>query len=411
MNHELKEAIAKRQALAADLKSIFDEAGPDRDFNLVKSVPGGSEAVLTVVQAKHAELDELAPKISKMQAIEKAADLAAEFGDPGETVDDPAPGRAVKSLGRAFVESEAYKSRQGSNGPTSVLDMDIRNALFERGAGWAPESTRTGYVDLSPEPRLSVVDFVPQIPTGQSSIKFMRETTFTDAAIVEKAEGAAYGEAALALTEISKPVEKIPAWLPVTDEQLEDEPQAEAYVNSRLVYMVRKRLNTQILQGSGVTPLLEGTENVVGIQTQALGVDSIPDALYKLFVKIQDDTDGATSGGDGDPSAVFIRPTDWQDVALMQTTEGVYIWGHPSQSGPRTIWGVPVVTTNAVSSGSAVTGDYLQHSYLAVKRGIEVKMTNSHASMFIEGEQAIRADIRVCMVHLRPSAFGELTGL
>jgi HK97 family phage major capsid protein len=405
----LTEAKAKRQALAADLKSIFDEAGPDRDMSLVKSVPGDSDAVVAVIQEKNAALEGLAGEIKKLEAIDLASKAAEQYGDLAEGEDSPDAPRKRQSLGQAFIASGAYTNRAAKT--TAHLDLDIRNELFERTDGWDPESLRTGHVDLSPEPRLSVLDFVPQIPTTQSAVKFMRETTFDDSAVAEKSEGGTYGEADLDLTEVSLPVEKIPVWLPITDEQLEDVPQAEAYVNSRLVYMARKRLNTQILQGDGSTPNLEGTENVSNIQTQALGADPIPDALYKLFVKIQDDTDGATSGGDADPSAVFIRPSAWQDVALLRTADGIYIWGHPSQTGPRTIWGVPVVTTNAVSSGSAVTGDYAAHSYLAVKRGIDVQVTNSHSTFFIEGKQAIRADMRVCMVHLRPSAFGELTGL
>ena len=48
---------------------------------------------------------------------------------------------------------------------------------------------------------------------------------------------------------------------------------------------------------------------------------------------------------------------------------------------------------------------------LFMRRGMDVQVTNSHASFFITGKQAIRADIRAVMVHFRPKAFGTVTGL
>jgi HK97 family phage major capsid protein len=231
----------------------------------------------------------------------------------------------------------------------------------------------------------------------------MEETTFTNNA-AEAAEGGTYGEAALVLTERSDEVEKIAVWLPVTDEQLEDEEGAAAYIDQRLGLMIRQRLDSQVILGNGTTPNLKGTNAVSGIQTQALGADSIPDAVYKLFTSIESD-------GFANPSVLFIRPAHWQTVRLLKTADGQYIWGHPSMAGPEQIWGVPVVKTTVLTSTEAFAGDYTNYSNLYVKRGVDVQITNSHASDFINGKQAIRADLRVAMVHYRPKAFGEITGL
>jgi HK97 family phage major capsid protein len=85
----------------------------------------------------------------------------------------------------------------------------------------------------------------------------MEETTFTNSA-AETAEGGTYPESALALTERSTPVQKITTFIPVTDEQLEDVPQIQGYLNNRLPFMVRQRLDLQILTGNGTTPNLRG---------------------------------------------------------------------------------------------------------------------------------------------------------
>ncbi len=173
----------------------------------------------------------------------------------------------------------------------------------------------------------------------------MEETTFGNAA-VEKAEAAVYPEATLALTEKSQSVQKIAVFLPVTDEQLEDEEQAEGYVNDRLAFMLQQRLDLQVLRGDGSAPNLLGTNNVTGIQTQAKGTDPTPDAFYKLFRKIRSD-------GFAEPSVVFVHPNDWESIRLLRTADGVYIWGSPSEPGTERIWGVRVVQTTAAAQNAA----------------------------------------------------------
>lgn len=406
----LVEAQKKLDAKRAEVASAWAEAGDDYNMDKVKSLHGDSQAKVEWFRARHEEIDALKDKVEELKVKKRNAEIAVEDPERVEAGDGAGePQRKSKSLGRAFVESAAFTGFSAGQGPTAALDIDIRNTLFETTAGWAPEATRTGYVDLSPERRATVVDFVPQVPTTQSSEVFMRETTFDDSNVAEKAEGTTFGEAALALTQVSLPNQKIPVWLPITDEQLEDVDKAEAYVDGRLRLMIRKRLDRQMVAGDGIAPNLEGTENVSGIQTQAKGADPLLDALKKLIDKISDDNDN--SGGDADPSVIFIRQAKWQAVELLRTSEGTYIWGDPSRGGPNRAWGVPVVPTNAVTATKAVAGDYQTHSYLAVKRGIDVQISNSHSDFFINGKLAVRGDIRVCMVHLRPSGFGVVTGL
>jgi len=231
----------------------------------------------------------------------------------------------------------------------------------------------------------------------------MEETTFTNSA-AETAEGGTYPESALALTERTVPVEKVSTWLPVTDEQFEDEPRARAYVENRLPHMVRQRLDSQVLVGNGTTPNLLGTESVSGINSQALGGDPIPDAIYKALRAIRET-------GFAEPTVVFIRPVKWEAVRLLKTADGVYIWGHPAQPGPMTIWGVPVVETTACTATKAVMGDYQTYAELTVRRGLDIQVSNSHGTQFVEGKLAVRCDVRVAMITYRPSAFSVVTGL
>jgi HK97 family phage major capsid protein len=398
---KLNEAQERLTAKQNELAGIFKEAGPDLDMSKVKSL-GDSADVVDHIRNLNAELDELGKSVKDLTAVRDAAVRTEGFEAPAVEKGDEAGESRRKSFGRMFVESEAFKMKAGGQGPQSHIDMDVK-ALFETTAGWAPESTRSGLVVLDAQREVQVTDLLPQVPTSQSAYKYMEETTFTNGA-VEKAEGTAYGEAALALTERSVPVEKVTVWLPVTDEQLEDESGAEAYINARLPFMLRQRLDAQILTGTGVTPLLLGINEKPSINTQAKGADPVPDAIHKGITK-------ARVTGRARPNAVVFHDNDWQDVRLLRTTDGIYIWGNPADAGPERIWGLQVVKSDAQTEHTAIVGDFANYSLLAIRRGIDVQVSNSHASYFVEGKQAIRADIRVAVVWTRPEAFTEVTGI
>lgn len=309
------------------------------------------------------------------------------------------------SIGRQFTVSDAFKGyRRGQGvGPMAHLpDADLKT-LLSTTAGWAPETTRTGrFIDLATRP-LAVVDVIPQTETTQNAVVYMEETTFTNAA-TEIAEGGTYPEATLALTERTAPVRKIAVFLPVTDEAFEDEPRARSYVDNRLGFMVRQRLDSQVLIGSGISPNLTGVLNVVGIQTQAKGADPTPDAVYKAMTLIM-------ANAFADPDTFITHPLDWQDIRLLRTADGIYIWGSPADPGPARIWGLPVVVTTAITQNTGLVGAFGQYSELAVRRGVDIQVSNSHGTFFIEGKLAVRADLRAAFIVYRPAAFAAVTGI
>src|SRR3990172_3730712 len=106
-----------------------------------------------------------------------------------------------------------------------------------------------------------------------AAVVYMEETTFTNAG-AERAESAAYAESTLILTQRTNTVRSVGTSLPVSDEQLADVVGVRAYLDSRLGFMVRQRLDSQILVGDGIAPNLLGTLRGSGIHTQAKGADS-----------------------------------------------------------------------------------------------------------------------------------------
>jgi len=389
---DLEGRYAQRQAALA---TLFEEAGPELDFEKIKSISGDSTAKVEHIRALNKELDDLGSQIAEKREMLEIAGRLSRGNSEGQsserTVDE-------KSFGELFVDSPAFKSK----GAGAHLDIDVKT-LMETGAGWEPESTRSGLVVPYATRPIQVSQLIPTVPINQSAYKYMEETTFTPGA-AEKAEGAEYGEATFVLTERSKVVEKVTAWLPITDEQLEDVPGVRAYVEQRLRFALQQRFDTAIITGTGVSPALQGLEKLVGIGTQAKGSDSDPAAVYKAIMKCR-------VTGRAVPNVVIFDSMHWQNIRLLTTDDGVYIFGSPTEPGPERIWGLPVVLCDALVDSDAIVGDFPGFSLCGLRRGIDVQITNAHSDYFIKGKQAIRADFRCVLVWTRPAAFCLVTGL
>lgn len=412
MKEKLKELRGKIKERREKLHGVFEEAGESLDMSKVESLEGDSTAKVGAIRALNEEIDDLAEQLEPLEAeeatIERARREADQYAESlqGHPLPEPHAGGPIRreqaqGLGEMLLASGAAGDLKGRE--VELEAVDLQATLFETGAGWEPEVTRTGrLVDKAVRP-IQIIDLIPGGTTQQTAVKFMEESTFTNTA-AEKAEAEQFPEATLALKEAESPVRKIPVFLPVTDEQIEDVPQAQGYISRRLPFMLRQRLDGQIVNGDGEAPNLEGFLNKEGVQTQEAGADSTPDAIYKGMVKVR--VTGRAMVG-----PVIIHPTDWQGVRLLKTADGIYIWGSPAEAGPARIWGQPVVEADVIAEGTALTGDFANFSELSMKRGITVKISDSHSDFFIKGKQAIRADMRVALVVYRPAAFVAVTGI
>ena len=420
------EALSRKQLLEATderrevLHNIFEEAGEDLDPTKVNviEVKDGVE-LAQQIGARNEELDWLgkrektfeeadAIRMANERERNKPAGADPKNWAPGGNGDRPL--EPQETLGSLFVKSHVYEAAKNKQ-PNIMAELPVPlsqiiprpvNADFLTSAGWAPESLRTGRLVLDAQRQVEVTDVLPAIPTTMAAVVYMEETTFTSAA-AERAEAALYAESTLVYTEQSVTIRSIGTSLPASDEQLADVAGIRAILDSRLIFMVRQRLDSQILVGDGITPNLLGTLNVAGINTQPKGADSVPDAIYKGIK-------AARVTGRAQPNVVIVHPNDWEGVRLLKTADGIYIWGSPSEAGPLRIWGLPVIETTAVTENTTIAGDYARMSALHVRQGVEV-LTGFVNDDFTRGRVTIRAGLRTAVVHYRPEAFTQITGI
>lgn len=432
-NLTLEQAQEKMATRQDELAAVFKEAkADDGTYDYTKAKTLGAEVKNSsdfrdAIKQRNDELDALGKHIETLTEIKSIEDSVAQrekgvrgFPLPGQGGGDHRPDNRgqFKSLGEQVIEAKGFKQWLGSP-RGNHFEMQFERALasdflakaarFETigtkalmttAAGFAPENIRMpGFVEAPTRP-IQFIDILPMNRTGQSSVVYMEETTRTHAA-AETAEGGDFAESAFAFTERNSPVRKITDSIPVTDEQLEDVELIEGYINNRLPFGLRQRLDGQCAVGNGSGSNLRGIFNTVGILTLArTATDNEMDVFYKSTVKVRLE-------GRAIATHHLIHPLDFQKIRLSKTSDGVYLYGSPTEAGPDRLWGLPAVQVEAQGEGAGMTGAFNPaYIELVERRGIDIQVGYID-KQFTQGKRTIRADMRAALPVYRPSAFCE----
>jgi HK97 family phage major capsid protein len=413
------EMSAKQAALNAIFEKHKTDGGYDMPAEVVEDVRSRNEELAALGKSYDAavEVEQIAAKsaerLRELNAVEAPIVVNAKGGDSRES---------YESLGTMFVKRFYDRDRSGrvvnadSVKTASNFGRDIELSKFDLGvelkttmttaAGFAPENLRSGRLQPFAVRALQLFDVFPTIQVGvnNGAYVYMEETTFTNnAAEISENDGTGAPEGALAWTERSVTIRNIPTFIPVTDEQLADVAGIESYLNSRLTYMVRARLESQLIAGDGNAPNVSGLVTQIS-QSQALGADPVFDCVMKGITKCR-------ATGFANPDAILLHPNDWQSIRLTRTTDGQYLMGSPDVVGAERLFGLPVVVSTALTENTGYVGDFTGHSSVVYRKGVEVKVSDSHSDYFIKFKQAVRANVRAALVIFRASAFCKLTGI
>lgn len=418
----IDQVAAEIKEIRPTLQKAFSEAGSTLDMDKVTAFGEGLDTHAKSVRlaAMNVRLSELG---ERKQALEAAEQAKAQLDSLSGWLDQPAGGAPfpVNGNGRkayvpfaelAMKDRSWFEGVRGKSGPALELDIDAKDFLerevktvMSTGAGYAPQAIRSGIVVPAAFQAPAVIDLIPIVRTDQSAYVFMRQTTRTNnaAEIAESTNGSlqSLAESAFAWTEISETIRKIGHFVPVTDEQLEDIAGMEDLIRNDMVSGVRERLSDQILDGNGTAPNIEGFLDAGRDTTDVNTIgDFIADAVDKMIEQVE-------VTGMAQADGIVLHPSDWHGYRRATTADGIYIAGHPSQAVAAMMWGLPVVLTSEIAQGTGLVGAFARYSRLVVKRGVEVQISSEHASYFIQGLKAVKAEMRATLAVLRETAFAK----
>ena len=354
--------------------------------------------------------------------IEKSDELAAKFGEFETNALAKIQGSAeqVKTAGQQAVDSESFKRFMA--GETKSARIDIKNTILgESGSPQNPDRVLVPFDRLPgivPGPFRShtVLDFIPTGTTSSNSMEYTREIPAEESpagfnnAAAERAEGAAKPQSDVLFELVNDPVRTIAHWLKLSRQVLDDAPALESYIDSRLRFGVRQRLESQILAGTGTAPNLAGL-SAAGRHiafTPATGdnqFDSINKAKYEMI------------GRDYSPQAVFLNPADWGAMERLKvsSSDDRYIAGDGAalsylQGGlVPLIWGLQVVPNNNVPQGKFYVVDPSAMT-LFNRQGATVEMFEQDDTNVQSNLVTVRAELRAALCVFTPAgvSYGDL---
>jgi HK97 family phage major capsid protein len=332
---------------------------------------------------------------------------------------------AKASLGESFVKSGEYQALMAS-APNGVFGKDHRvqsrpvgyKALVTGGSDTSGGAFVTNQMmglqvgQLAFQRPLRLRDVVTNLTTTSDTIEYVRMTSQTNNAtpVAESTATADPGtmnaangvkpESALAWAKVTTPVRTIAHWIPLTKRALSDAAQVRSIIDAFLRYGLEEELEDQMVSGDGTGENLEGLSNVSGVQAQAWDTNLLT-TTRKARTKVR-------LVGRSTPNAYLLNPSDLEAIDLLQDNEARYYFGGPQGLGSAgTLWGLPVIETEAVPAGTGYVGDF-RKAVLWDREQASITISDSHANFFIRNMVAILAEMRAAFGIIQPNAFVEI---
>ena len=346
-----------------------------------------------------------------------------------------------KTFGQLFVESEQYgdfkkryggrdgfipDSVKGIQSGTFMADLNakalITGASRTSGGAFIENDRIPGLTDLVGERELTLADLVTRGSTESDTIEYVRITGKTNnAATVPEAtssgQPAAYNaptapellaggykpESGIALAVVSTTVKTLAHWVPITKRAASDAGQIRTLVDEFLRYGLAEKLEDQILAGNGTGQNFQG---ILGS-----GILAVPGTAGTAANDIDDILVGIRTvrvTGRRRPTAIVLNPLDWYSTGFLMAKDvnGNYIIGDPRASIDQLqqLWGLRVVTSEAMTVGTALVGDF-RFGVLWEREGVTLSVTDSHLDFFTRNLLAILAEMRAAFGVLDSDAF------
>lgn len=384
-------------------------------------------------------------EIEKLKGNEQLRQSLAELGDDialnAKTDDDGTRRTAAgfqlpsrqKSVGQQFVESPEYgalvgEARGGQFGAKQRVQSGL--AGFKSLVTGASDTSAGAFVvpdqlglqvglDAFQRP-LRLRQLVTQGTTTSDSVEYVRLTSFTNAAapvaeattaagptapgsagpLVPAVGGGYKPESALAAQKVTAAVKTIAHWMPITKRAVSDAAQVVTLIDAFLRYGLEEELEDQMITGDGTGENFEGLANVSGVQAQAYDTN--------LFTTLRKAKTKVRTVGRSIPNGVLLNPADLETLDLLQDNENRYYFGGPAGGGSaQSVWGMPIVETEAVPTGTAYVGDF-RKCILWDREQATIQMTDSHLDFFVRNLVVILAEMRCAFGVIQPTAFVEV---
>uniref|UniRef100_UPI003CDF86B7 Major head protein n=1 Tax=Xanthomonas phage phiXacJX1 TaxID=3374911 RepID=UPI003CDF86B7 len=314
------------------------------------------------------------------------------------------------SIGQQFVNSDSFKAMAESGGQRGRAELNIKAAITslttnaDGSAGATVQTTRLPGIRELPQRRMTIRSLLAQGTMEGNTLEYVRETGFTNAA-APVAEGAQKPESSLKFDLVQTSAKVIAHWMKASRQILSDSAQLQSFINARLLRGLEVVEENQLLNGNGTG------QNLLGLLPQATAFAApitvanatAVDRLRLALLQAQLAEFPATG--------IVLNPADWAGIELLKDTQGRYILGNPQGTLAPTLWGLPVVATQAMAAGQFLTGAFDAGAQVFDRWAARVEVATENQDDFIKNMVTILAEERLALAVYRPESFikGSLT--
>ncbi|EAO9694267.1 phage major capsid protein [Salmonella enterica] len=348
-----------------------------------------------------AAVDKMASEFNALREAEKT--LKAAIGELEQHVAQMPLANAkhiVETVGQQVISAEALKTFSASVEGGKRVSIPVNAALISSGvAEGVVEPQRLPGIDTTPKQRLFIRDLIAPGRTSSPAIFWVQQTGFTNkAAVVAENTTKPYSDIAFA-TKIT-PVTTIAHMFKASKQILDDFAQLQSTVDAEMRYGLKYVEEQEILFGDGTGVHLHGIVPQASAFSaefrveQQNGIDDLPLAMLQAQL------------ARFPASGHVLHFIDWAKIELTKDTLGRYILANPSGLTGPTLWGLPVVATEAAAfKGKFLTGAFNAGAQIFDREDANVVISTENADDFEKNMISIRCEERLALAVKRPEAF------
>ena len=368
----------------------------------------GVKAIAEEFKGKAAHNDTISAgaKQSADEALTKMNELAAQVQELEQKAarrGDDKP-QEIKSLGQQFVDEkfEGIKSAGGRGRFSMEVKATINSATTNAAgsAGALVEPTRLAGIIAPPDQKLTIRDLLLQGQMDGNALQYVRETGFTNNAATV-AELAKKPESDIKFDMVDTSAKVIAHYMKASRQILDDASQLRSYIDGRLRYGLKLVEERQLLNGDGTGQNLHGIIPQASVYavptgaatTLATGLDTFRFAMLQAVL------------AEYPASGFVLNPVDWANIETLKDTSGQYLIGNPQGTATPTVWGLPVVQTQAIAQGKFLTGAFNLGAQIFDRWQSRVEIATENEDDFVKNLVTILCEERLALAVYRPESF------
>ncbi len=383
------------EQLASQVKAKFDSA-LDAVKIIADEALGKAKSGEELTNSLKEKADDALLKLNGLN--EQMAELEQKMARGAKGGDD-----AQKSAGELFANDEKVKSFLAGDPSSGKVDVRMKATLTSLttdaagSVGDAIANTRLPGLLALPQRRLTVRDLLSQGQMDGNTLEYVKETGFVNNA-APVAEGAAKPSSDMKLDLVTTSAKVIAHWMKASKQVLSDISQLRSIIDQRLLYGLAYVEEAQLLNGDGTG------QNLNGIIPQATAYSapitlSSPTSIDMIRLMMLQ-----AALAEYPATGVVLHPSDWAWIETLKDTTGRYIIGNPQGTINPTLWGLPVVATQAMTVDKVLVGAFKLGAQVFDRWDARVE-TGFVNDDFTKNLVTILAEERLALAVYRPEAF------